>query len=70
VSINNRTQEIEETISGAENATENIDITVKTNAKCRKILTQNTQENEHTLRRPKLRILGIEESEIPNLKSQ
>jgi uncharacterized coiled-coil protein SlyX len=30
----NRIQEIEERISGAENTIENIDITVKENAKC------------------------------------
>jgi len=35
-SITNRTQEIEERISGAEDIIENIDITVKYNVKCKK----------------------------------
>jgi hypothetical protein len=43
-SINNRTQEMEERISGAEDTIENIDTTVKENAKCKKVLTQNIQE--------------------------
>ena len=38
-SITNRIQEIEETISGAEDSIENIDTTVKENAKCKKLLT-------------------------------
>jgi hypothetical protein len=41
----NRIQEIEEIISGAEDTIENIDITVKENAKCKKILTQNMTGN-------------------------
>ena len=43
-SITNRIQEIEERISGAEDTIENIDTTVKENAKCKKILTQNIWE--------------------------
>ena len=43
-SITNRIQEIEERISGAEDTIENIDTTVKENAKCKKLLTQNIQE--------------------------
>ena len=39
-SITNRIQEIEERISGAEDTIENIDTTVKENAKCKKLLTQ------------------------------
>ena len=53
-------QEIEERISGAEDTIENIDTTVKENAKCKKILTQNIQEIQDTMRRPHLRIMGIE----------
>jgi hypothetical protein len=34
-------QEIEERISGAEDSIENMDTTIKENAKCKKILTQN-----------------------------
>jgi predicted nucleic acid-binding Zn-ribbon protein len=40
-SITNRIQEIEERISDAEDAIENIDTTVKENAKIKKLLTQN-----------------------------
>ena len=38
-SITNRIQEIEERISGTEDSIENIDTTIKENAKCKKILT-------------------------------
>ena len=41
----------------------NIDTTVKENAKCKKFLTQNIQEIQDTMKRPNLRIIGIEESE-------
>jgi prefoldin subunit 5 len=67
-SITNRIQEIEERISGEEDTTENIDTTVKENEKCKKILTQNIQEIQDTMRRPNLRIIGIEESEDSQLK--
>jgi hypothetical protein len=36
---------MEERISDAENSIENIDTTIKENAKCKKILTQNIQES-------------------------
>ena len=62
-SITNRIQEIKERISGAEDTIENIDTTIKENVKCKKILTQNIQEIQDTMRRPNLRIIGIEESE-------
>ena len=42
--ITNRIQEMEERISGAEDSIENMDTTMKENAKCKKILTQNIQE--------------------------
>ena len=67
-SITNRIQEIEERISGAEDTIENIDTTVKENAKSKKILTQSIQEIQDTMRRPNLRIIGIEESEDSQLK--
>jgi hypothetical protein len=35
---------------------------VKDNAKYKKLLTQNIQEIQDTMRRPNLRIIGIEES--------
>jgi chromosome segregation ATPase len=54
VSISNRIQEMEERISGAEDSTENICTTIKENAKCKKILTQNIQEIQDTMRRPSL----------------
>jgi hypothetical protein len=38
------------------------------NAKCRKLLTQNIQEIQDTIRRPNLRIIGIEDSEDFQLK--
>jgi cell division protein FtsL len=37
VTINNRIQEVEEKISGAEDSKENMDTTIKENAKCKKI---------------------------------
>ena len=40
-SISNRIQEMEERISGAEDSIGNMDTTIKENAKCKKILTQN-----------------------------
>jgi hypothetical protein len=67
-SITNRIQEIEERISGAIDTIENIDTTVKENAKCKKLLTQNIQEIQDTMRRSNLRIIGIEESEDSQLQ--
>ena len=67
-SITNRIQEIEERISGSEDSIENIDTTVKENTKCKRILTQKIQEIQDTMRRPNLRIIGIEESEDSQLK--
>jgi hypothetical protein len=37
--------------------------TIKENAKCKKILTENIPEIQGTRRRPKLRIIGIDENE-------
>jgi phage terminase Nu1 subunit (DNA packaging protein) len=62
-SITNRIQEIEERISGAEDTIEN-----NSQKKCKKLLTQNIQEIQDTMRRPNLRIIGIEESEASQLK--
>jgi chromosome segregation ATPase len=62
VSISHRIQEIEERISGAEDSMESMDTTIKENAKCKKILTQNIQEIQDTMRRPNLRIIGIGEN--------
>jgi hypothetical protein len=41
---------------------------VKENAKSKTLLTQNIQEIQDTMRRPNLRIIGIEESENSQLK--
>jgi hypothetical protein len=62
VSISNRIQEMEKRISGAEDSIENMEQQSK-NAKCKKILTQNIQEIQDTMRRLKLRITGIDENE-------
>jgi hypothetical protein len=67
-SITNRILEMEERISGAEDTIENIDTSIKENAKCKKILTQNIQEIQDTMRRPNLKIIGIAENEDFQLK--
>ena len=68
-SISNRIQEMEERISGAEVFIENMDTTIKENAKCKKILTQHIQEiqdvsNEKT----KPMVIGIDENEDFQIK--
>ena len=55
VSINNKMQKMEERISGAEDSIETMDTTIKENAKCKNILTQNIEEIQDTMRRPNLR---------------
>jgi hypothetical protein len=67
-SISNRIQEMEERISGAEDSIENIGTTIKENEKCKKILTQNTQEIQDKMRRPNLWIIGVDENEDFKLK--
>jgi predicted ribosome quality control (RQC) complex YloA/Tae2 family protein len=67
-SISNRIQEMEERISGAEDSIENMDTAIKENARCKKILTQNIQEIQDTMRRPKLSIIGIDQNEDFQLK--
>jgi hypothetical protein len=62
-SITNRIQEVEERISGTEDNIENIDTTVKENAKSKKLVTQNIQETKGTMRRPSVRLIDTEESE-------
>ena len=59
---------MEERISGAEDSIENIDTTVKENAKCKKLLIQNIQEIQDTMRRPNLGILNTNEKEDFQLK--
>jgi hypothetical protein len=67
-SINNRIQEIIERITGIEDTIENTDITVKENEKYKKLLTQNIQEIQDTMKRLNLRIIGIEEREDSQFK--
>ena len=55
-------------MGGAEETIETIDTTVRENAKCKKLLTQNIQEIQDTMRRPNLMIIGIEESKDSQLK--
>jgi hypothetical protein len=66
--VNNRIQDTDERISGAEDTIENIYTTIKENAKCKTILTQNIQEIQDTMGRPNLRVIGIEESEDSQFK--
>jgi DNA-binding FrmR family transcriptional regulator len=68
MSITNRIQEMEERISDAEDSIENIDTTIKENAKCKKILTQNIQVVQGTMRRPNLWIIGVYENEDFQIK--
>jgi hypothetical protein len=55
---------MEERISGAEDSIENMDTTIKENAKCKKIVTQNIQEIQDTMRRP----IRVDENEDFQLK--
>jgi hypothetical protein len=50
-------------ISGAEDTIRNIDTTVKENAKCKRHLNQNIQKIQDKMRRPNVRVIGIEERE-------
>ena len=45
-----------------------MDTTIKENAKCKKILTQNIQKIQDTMRRPNLQIIGVDENEDFQLK--
>ena len=45
-----------------------MDTTIKENKKCKKILTQNIQKIQDTMRRPNLRIIGVDENEDFQLK--
>ena len=59
---------MEEKISGAEDSLENIGTTIKENGKCKKILTQNIQEMQDTMRRPNRWIIVVDENEDFQLK--
>jgi hypothetical protein len=54
---------MKERISGVEDSIENMDTTIKENAKCKKNITQNIQEIQNTMRRPNLRMICIDEKE-------
>ena len=54
---------MEERISGAEDFIKNIGTTTKENTKRKRILTQNIQEIQDTMRRPNLRLIGVDENE-------
>ena len=62
-SISNRIQEMEEKITGEGDSIGNMDTTIKENAKCKRILTQNIQEIQDTIGRPNLWIIGVDEKE-------
>jgi predicted nucleic acid-binding Zn-ribbon protein len=68
VRITKRIHKVEERISDAEDTIQNIDITFKENGRCKKPLTQNIQKIQDTMRKPNLRIIGIEESKNSQLK--
>ena len=68
VSISNRIQEMGKRLSSAEDSIGHMDTTIKENAKCKKILTQNIQEIQDTMRKPNLRIIGVDENEEFQLK--
>ena len=59
---------MEERISGAEDSIENMGTTIKENGKCEKIVTQNIQEIQDTMRRPNLRIIQVAYNEDIHLK--
>jgi hypothetical protein len=63
-----RIQEIEERISGADHAIEIIDTTIKKNANYKKVVTQNIQEIQDKMRKPNLRIIGLEESKDSQIR--
>jgi hypothetical protein len=60
---------MEERISGAEDTIENMDTTIKENVKCKKQdPNQNTQKIQDTMKKPNLRIIGIDKKEDFQLK--
>ena len=61
-------QKPQERISGAEDSIENISTTIKDNTKRKKILTQNIQEIQDTMRRTNLLIIGVDENEDFQIK--
>lgn len=66
-SFSNKIQAMEKRISGIEDMIEEMDILAKENVKSKK-LTQNIQEIWDTIKRPNLRIIGIEKGEESQFK--
>ena len=60
IDVTNRIQKTEEVISGIEDAIK--DKTVQENTINKKLLTQNFQEIQNTMKRPNLRTIRLEES--------
>ena len=61
--ITNRIQDIEGRISDVENMIEEIDSSVKEKIKANQVITHNIQEFWDTMKRPNIRIIGLEEGE-------
>ena len=59
---------MEKRISGAKDSIGDMDTKIKENAKCKKILTQNIQKIQDTMRRPNLRKIGVDKNEDFQLK--
>ena len=68
-SINNKIQEIQNRISGLKDTIEEIESSVKEKAKSNQRLKQNIQKTWDTMKRPKIRIIGIEEIDKFQLKT-
>jgi hypothetical protein len=68
VSISRRIQEMEERTFGAEDSIKTVDTKIKENAKYKKILTQNIQEIQYTMKRANPWIVGIDENKDFYLK--
>ena len=68
-SLTNKTQEVEEGISGIEGRIEEVATSVKENVKSKILLAQNIQEIWKSMDRPSLRIIGIQEIEDTHIKS-
>jgi hypothetical protein len=69
-SITNRTQELRERISGSEDTIKKTLTQQSKKMKNKKISIQNIQEIQDTIKKPKLRIVVIEESNDSQLKGQ
>lgn len=62
-SIINKIQETEERISGIEGTRKEVDASFRESVNAKKFLTQNTQGVWNAMRRPNLRIIGMDEGE-------